>query len=478
MKYAPALVIPALVGMISLPILTRLFPPQEYGYYTLVVSTNSILLLLLGWLPMSIVRFYPSYEKENIEGVLIRTAMTWLWITVAALTLIYGLSVYFLKVKLPQGLREMFLVGVVLFAVASLSEFLKVTLRARRLAGSYSFFQSLSSLAGLGFGLILSIASRLGMKGMLWGQLLSTALVIPIMIWVALPRDKKGAFSASLSCEMFRYGMPLVVGNLAAWILSLSDRYMLGIFRGPAEVGIYSASYTISERSIYLVITWYLLSAGPIGFHVFEKDGPQSARSFLAKLTRNYLMIGVPLVFGLSALSRPLVEVFVGKDYVEGFKIIPIVTAGTFLLGLQQRFQSGLTFYKRTVWVMVSIFTAGLVNVMLNLIFIPRYGYMAASVTTLVGYGVLLAMIVATSRRYFRWPFPWRSLVKILVGSAVMASLVFALNLTNLHIGLRIAISVPLGIGTYFCFLFLFKEITPKDVRDLLSTLGIRRAVG
>ncbi|GAH45819.1 unnamed protein product, partial [marine sediment metagenome] len=64
-KYLPAQVIPAIVGFISIPIITRLFPPEQYGNYILVMATVSIFSTIVGWLSMSIIRFYPAYERDG-----------------------------------------------------------------------------------------------------------------------------------------------------------------------------------------------------------------------------------------------------------------------------------------------------------------------------------------------------------------------------------------------------------------------------
>jgi len=66
---------------------------------------------------------------------------------------------------------------------------------------------------------------------------------------------------------MAKYSFPLVLGNLAAWVLSLSDRYILEFFRGSQEVGIYSASYAISEKSIFLLVSLFMLASGPISMN-------------------------------------------------------------------------------------------------------------------------------------------------------------------------------------------------------------------
>ena len=64
LKYAPARIAPATMGFIAVPILTRFFAPEDYGNYALVMTTVSVLALIVGWLSMSIIRFYPIISTQ------------------------------------------------------------------------------------------------------------------------------------------------------------------------------------------------------------------------------------------------------------------------------------------------------------------------------------------------------------------------------------------------------------------------------
>jgi O-antigen/teichoic acid export membrane protein len=56
-KYSPAQIVPGIVGFVSIPIITRLFSPQDYGNYSLAIAAVMVLTTLLGWVPVSIIRF-------------------------------------------------------------------------------------------------------------------------------------------------------------------------------------------------------------------------------------------------------------------------------------------------------------------------------------------------------------------------------------------------------------------------------------
>jgi len=475
LKYLPAQIVPALVGLIAIPIVTRLFPPADYGNYVLVIATVSVLTAIVGWLSMSIIRFYPACERDGRLQELYGTVIKWLLISVITLTAIFSGIISAARTKLGDQLYYLMLIGTLVFVLSATFYTLQHFLRAKRRIGWYSFFSIWQSVARLGIGIALVITLGFGIDGLLWGAVLSSAIAIPLLWKSAIGKIpwKKGS-SVELAKEMAKYGFPLVVGNLAAWILSLSDRYILEFFRGAHEVGIYSASYAISEKSILLLASLFMLASGPIGMNIWEKEGEKKSKEFVNKLTRYYLLICLPAVVGLSVLARPVIDVLTAPEYYQGFRIVPLVALGGFFLGLQQRFQAGLAFHKRTNLIMIGIIASGLLNLGLNFLLVPRYGYMAAAVTTVISYAVLLVAMITVSRRYFVWEFPFRSLAKTAFASGVMAVAIYPVgNSITAYPLINLIIAAFLGVAVYLVVLFFLKEIQPEE-REVIRQIAVR----
>jgi len=178
------------------------------------------------------------------------------------------------------------------------------------------------------------------------------------------------------------------------------------------------------------------------------------------------LIACVPAIIGLSVLSKPILNIMTGKQYFEGYKIVPFVALGILFLGLQQRFQAGFIFYKKTGYITISIFASGLLNVMLNFIYIPKYGYFAAAITTLISYAFLLFLMIVLSRRFFVWKFPFKSLVKVTFASAIMGIIVYyvADNLTAL-VFINLISGICIGALVYFLLLLLMKEFSQAEIK-------------
>lgn len=468
-KYLPSQIAPAIVGLIVIPIITHLFPPEDYGNYVLVMATVSILTAIVGWLSMSIIRFYPACERDGRLPVLYGTVVRWLLISVAILAIIFLGIIFAVKIHLKIQLYHLMLIGTLLFILTSTFEVLQNLLRAKRYVGWYSTFSVWQTVARFGIGVALVIVLGYGIDGLLWGAVLSSAIALPLLWKSAVGKISwKGGSSVGLAKEMAKYGFPLVVGNLAAWILSLSDRYILEFFRGPHEVGIYSASYAISEKSILLLVSLFMMASGPIGMNIWEKEGVGKSQIFVSKLTRYYLIICLPAVVGLSVLARPVIDVLTAPEYYQGFRIVPLVALGGFFLGLWHRFGVGLTFHKKTSLIMMEMGASGILNLVFNFLLVPRYGYMAAAITTVISYAFLLAVMVIVSRRYFVWKFPFKSLGKAACASAVMGAVVYSIgnNLTQ-SVPINLIAGTCIGAMVYTLMLFLLREFQKDEMQAL-----------
>ena len=467
-KYLPSQIAPAMVGFIAIPIVTHLFPPAIYGDYVLVMATVTVLATIVGWLPTSIIRFYPAYERDRkldefYANVIKLTAISILIISLAFLSILL-----LTKSHISSKLYSLMWVGIAVFILTAAFNVLQHFLRAKRQVSWYSGFSIWKSVMALAFGVLLIMAFHFGIESLLWGSILSLAIAFPFLWKKSIERVSLGSrgVSFSLTSTMAKYGFPLVVGNLAAWILSLSDRYILEFFRGSQEVGIYSASYGISGRSIMLLATLFMLAAGPIGMSVWEKEGKERSQEFVSKLTRYYLIICLPAVVGLSVLAKPLVNILTGQEYYEGYRIIPLVASGALFLGLQQRFQAGPLFYKRTHFIMFSIVAAGLLNLGLNFLLVPQYGYRAAAATTLISYVFLLLLMVVISRRLFIWEFPFRSLAKATYASVIMGMVVYYVgNSLTSSVLVNLILGICVGATVYFLMLLLLREFSKEEIQ-------------
>jgi len=473
-QYLPSKLIPAIIGILAIPILTRLLSPVDYGNYVLVIATVSIMSALASWAGISVRRFYSAYEKEEKTSEFTDLIMKLTFFSIVVISIAFLCIFFPLRDYLPRSLFHLMSIGMFVFVLTSLFSVLLDFLRINRQIKWYSSFFVWKRATAWVFGVLFIILFRLGAEGLLWGTVLSTGVALPLLWKIAAGKSHIHIMSRGVplqrTIEMAKYSFPLVAGNLGAWILSLSDRYILQFFRGPQEVGIYSISYQISQSSIMLLVWSFALAFSPLSIIIWEKQGERASQEFLTKGTRYFLLLCIPGVIGISMLGKPILNLLSTPNYYEGAKIIPLVVLGIFFRGLNQRFGAGLSFSKKTHFFMYSLIISGLLNLGLNFLFIPKYGYMAAAVTTLISYAFLLLLTIIFSRRFFVWEFPFKSLAKAMCASSLMGIVVYHIgnSLTSSTL-LNLILGVVIGVIVYFLMLFLLQEFKPSEIQAVLD---------
>jgi O-antigen/teichoic acid export membrane protein len=472
-KYSPSVILGAILGIIIVPFLTRFFPPEVYGNYVLVLTTVNFLSIINGWSSHAIYRYYPIYDSGNKFKEFSSVVIKLVFISTGVLSIFFLITIFVFSSRISKELYSLMKVGVLVFIILVPFTTLEGFLRAKREVLWYNFFSLWRVFIAYGFGVLMITVFNYGVESLLWGFVFSMILVLPIL-W----RKSVGGFYLEnsrnfifLTSKIMKYGIPLTVGGISAWILSFSDRYILKIFWTSKEVGIYSASYLIAEKSILLIASLFSLADRPIAMRIWENKGEIKSKEFINRITRYYLIIAIPIVFWLSFLAKPLVEIMVSREYYQGFYIFPFVLSGLFLVGFANRFQLGLLFYKKTIFISISTIVSSVINIGLNLLVIPKYGYIGASITTFISYVIYFILNVIFVRKFFIWKFPLNTLIRCIISSIlVSAIMLFLINRLNFSAIVNLILSILIGIFIYVICLFLFKEILPEEKKIIKDT--------
>ncbi len=471
LKYIPSRVVPGAFGILVLPVLTRLFDPSDYGQYTIVISTIAVLsIVATDWISPSIVRFYTEYEAKGSLKTFYSTVFLITAGSMAAVLAVALAATYAAKSSLSPTFFRYLQVGWLLLAVGIAYNVMTQMLIVRREIRAFTFYQVWRQVACVLLGIGLAYFFRWGVSGLLWGAIAGILLATPVLFPRAFRELSLSGYSVELRSKIMSYGFPLIATNLAFWALTLSDRYIIEYFRGSHEVGLYSVSYVLADRTILLVSALIVQASGPIVMEIWEKQGERETREFLEEVCRYQLILLIPIAVGLGLLAEPIVALLAAGEYREGYKVIPMVAAGGMLFGIQRNFQVSLLVLKKTRVIMYIVAVSGLANVLLNLLLVPRYGFVAAGVSTLLSYAIFTAAMIVVSRRYLAWEFPFGTLKNVLASVSVMAVAVY-LGM-KIRVGpdwLRIAFATVLGSVVHFGVMLYTREIDGVKIRRLFA---------
>ena len=464
--YTVAQAVPTLTDVAALMIFTRVFLPAEYGQYALIASAVTVLNdVLYGWVVQSVPRFEPQIE----DGKFVR-------ITLGLVTSVNGAFVFvataglYLIAPMLGPYEQFYVAGVVLTVVMGTSNIFISLLRARLQSKLVVLYQSSRSILGLLAALVVALVVLKDILGWIWGRaigyaILAAAYLAFLVRSVGLTWYR--GFEWDLFIKMLYYGFPLIGWLVGTTLLNFSDRLIIDFLRGNRETGIYASNYSIVHYGLTAVFLPFYQSAQPILMNLWNGNNEAEIRSMIAKMTRYLFLIGVPVTVLFAGMSRPLSDLFLGSEYVEGAIIIPIVSLGVFLWNVATIGQKGLEIKNRTKALFGGVTLAVITNVVANIPLILTFGYVGAAFSTVISFGVYAAYVYLLSRRYIAWEIPWRNVLNTAVGAVGAAAPFAGLVVLDQYRTSYTIIASSIGGVAYLGVLYLLGEIRREDIAEL-----------
>ena len=262
--------------------------------------------------------------------------------------------------------------------------------------------------------------------------------------------------------KFWKFGLsvsvPLIFHTLAKNLLDVSDRSMISIYCGKDAVGIYGTIYSISTLSL---IVWTAINNAFVPY-LYDKlaDNKESSEKDISNISNLIIMIYAIACIGLTAVAPEIVKLLTPAQYYEAVYIIPALAAGVFLTCVYNLFANVILFHKKSIGVMVSTIIACVINIFLNAIFIPRLGYIAASYTTLVAYIVLAITQGIVLHKVHKRPLYNMKMITFLSTVVILICLLFNLLYKNTAIRyIIIVIIAVVSLVNYKKVILLLKKI-------------------
>lgn len=259
---------------------------------------------------------------------------------------------------------------------------------------------------------------------------------------------------------LFKFGAPLLLASLGVWFVELSDRYLINYFKNISEVGIYSLIYGIA---CVLVVSWVALTNILLAdFSVLYDHGrKKELEKRFGKILKYGIALSLPGVFGLSLLAKPIIEVFSSKEFVSSYRVLIIVSIAIFFYGIFIHFTTLLNVLKKVKVLNLIWISIGVVNIILNVLFIPKFGIIGAAVSTLISFLLGMVIIILYSSFYFDIDFKKNWLVKTIISCLIMG---YILSLIPVFSLLTLITTILIGIVVYGTALYLLKFYDKTEI--------------
>lgn len=377
----------AILGFITLPLITWFYSVEDVGRISMlqVVASFSILLFCLG-LDQAYVREY--HESDNKPKLFKLSVLPGFILIIVAYLAVFLINPEFIS-KWLYGISSTYLtiVSIVCFILAFMSRFLSLILRMEERAVAYSMSQLLPKIIFLIF--ILSTV-WLGLTkdayNLITAHTLSISAVFMIFAWNTR-REWIASLKQSISWldmkKLLAFGLPLVIGGLASWGLNVMDKLFLRSMSTFSELGVYSVTVSIAGGATIFAGIFNTIWSPMVYKWVSEGIDTKKVDEI-----SEHVLAAVFFVIVLSGIFSWILPYLLPEKYAPIRYLITLCLIGPLLYTLSETTAVGVAISRKTVYSMLASIGAMLVNAVGNYLLVPKHGALGAAISTAIAFFV------------------------------------------------------------------------------------------
>lgn len=450
-------------GVILLPIYSTFFTVSEFGILGIIEVTISIFTEVLNFgLGQSLVMLSNHSDYRDRKKSIFYTLSIVSVLIIIVFIALGELSLPFIS-SIFQNSSEFYTylkLSIYIISLRVINIFFSNKLRA----DEKSVWFTAGNLTKLGLTLVFIIYfvayKKLGISGVLYSYIISEAVLLLILLPLMI-KNMIASFEKDIISVALKFGIPLIFTSVAMLILNFSDRYILKYFTNYNELGLYDLGYRISGVVNMFIIMPFNLALMPLAYKVYQQEGD---KRYFSKLLTYLTLILVWAGLALSLFSENIIKIFaLNADYWGAAAVIPVIVFSYVFFGMRIVATLGMLLTKNTKSLAFITILASLLNIILNIIFIPRWGMMAAAYTTLISFIFLYWISYIVSQKFYRIPYENMKVVVIISIGVCLYIVSLAVNLNywlDILFKLLLILAFPL-------ILYLLKFFEKREIESL-----------
>lgn len=233
-------------------------------------------------------------------------------------------------------------------------------------------------------------------------------------------------FNKQLARRMLSYAWPILLLGITGILNQTADKIIYPLLRnthqGQIELGIYGACTKIA-MIMAMITQAFRYAYEPF---VFGKANDKDNRTTYATAMK-YFIIFTLLAFLIVCGYLDVIKYILGKDYWEGLSVVPVVMAAEIMMGIYFNLSFWYKLIDRTIWGAWFSGAGCLVLILVNVLFIPRYGYMACAWGGVAGYGTAMLLSYWVGQKNYPIRYPLKSISVYVVIAASFTAIMYLL---------------------------------------------------
>ncbi len=401
-----------LLGFLLIPIYTIYIPISSFGILALLEISILIFTSLLTFgISNGHQRYYYLEKNSGNYGIFLFTNYS-AQIVLAALALS---SMYYFAPELTRLLlgdaayTPLFKLCLIITYFELLIIVPKQILQYEEKPFLFVLYGLINLAVGFSTTIYLVVFQNYGLSGILIGRLLGSICTFIIGFILIILKTVKFKYDLAALKRSMSYGIPLVISGIGYLIFTFSDRYMLNWLTDSVETGKYSFGLKIANFIYLILIQSIGISYLP---NVFKYESSDDNKRFYIKMLNYYCYSLTVIILTFLFFYKLILSTMINdSQYWQGLVIVPVLSLNFLINGMNYFLNVGIYLQNKTKYYIIATVTAALVNISLNLILIPEYGFIGPAIASFFAQLINTGIIAYYSQLLFQIKFNWSKIL-------------------------------------------------------------------
>lgn len=406
------------LSVLLLPLYTRYIVPREYGALGLLMIIYALIPTVLRFgLGNALLRSWYDYDEEH-RPVLATTVLVFLLsVSVPVLLLMAAISPELSKLIFKSDLYTLHFCLILLLSFLEIIKAVPDTLmRLQNASVKYSASETVSFFVQLVITVVLVVWFKLGIVGVIIGNLVGSLLELGLLGWFSRQFLKWG-FNKSELKVMLAFGAPLIFGRLAAICFQWIDRFFINHYVNLRVVGLYTLANQLASPITLLVTTPFSMIWANMQFATMKDE---DANEYYSRMLTYVFFVAMCFAMPLAVLVEDVLRIFAPLKYWEAATVVPWLAFAAVLDAINPVLNVGISIKRKSLVNPFVVITSSGVNVALNFLLIPSFGMMGAAVATVISYVAMNAIRYFITTRLMPIKYEWRRVLHIILVCAAL----------------------------------------------------------
>lgn len=419
---------------ISLPLLSRIMTPEDYGRMSLI---NSAVMILYVFISLNLQNaVINAYMKNEVDFPVYLGSV--LWGLAGTQVILVAVGIYFavpLGAFLSISKYDVYWVISICILLSYIYIYTSY-LQGARLSSSFVKLNILSKVFEV---IVIFVFAWYLTQDKYLAKVYSQLVISFVLLMYVLKKLRKIAileFNLRYFVAALAFSSPLIIHVLSNALLSQVDRLFIAKMLGEGQAGIYSFAYNIGMCILVVVMAWNSSWQPKLYKLLDSKDCPKIIR--IVDVSSVLLLV---ISFLAILFSKQMVEILADDRYRESISVVPVILVGNSLIHIYLSYVNFTFYKKKTVLVSVGTLLAVAINIALNYLLIPIYGIHGAAWATVLAYFMLALFhyVIATIMLKAN-PISW--LLLLWYSVLLLASYFFVIYLDSLPLWISLILKV------------------------------------